>query len=301
MSILAVDIGHPGDLFTLRWRPRDTDIARRWWGCLERALPQGIYERDRIYNFPEQTWNRASIAAAMVECMGIIEQQFPGVFDGLSASEDMSQEHFNLLHTYFEKIRGSIIEPSTFFVAATGEVKRQIDRYNVLIHRWEDHVRNQQALQVKGRGRPRIVCTFNSTERHPLTEQDYDSFSFAHPYGAMVINYTQVGKQLYDVWLDDDDVVGEDAIRPMNCYRANFKAFFYAMSEESHQNMMGRIWEWFDRKANHLNMRGFVKHDPRLALGYLTVADLIPDHDHGTILANVGRLSRIENVRIEGG
>lgn len=282
------------DPYELRWRVRDTDIARRWSAVLAQAVPFGIRESDRFYNFPNDGWSRSRIAAEMNEAMEEIAGQYGEVFDGMRASTEMSQAHFNALHTFFETLRGSIDEPADYFVNATPEVARAIERYNVLIHRWEDFTRSEGSLT-----RARFVCTFEQKFRTALEPEDYQGFTFAHDFGAMRINYCQIGKPLYDVYKDGDEVVGDEAIRPLRQYSADFNVSFSSVSQQGHDTFMAGFWEWFDRKSNYLSALGFRRTDPDLAVGYLTVADLVSTDSRETILDALSARQHIAAVVVE--
>lgn len=297
--IVEVDFGHdPSDLLTLRWRPRSTPVAHRWLSALRIATPLGIHETDRFYNFPHDGWDRRAISDDLNRTMEIISTHYGEVFDGLRAAPDMSQEHFNRLHTYFEVLRGSIQEPSAYFLAAPDHVKLAIERYNVLIHRWEDHEHEQERL-ARGSANPRFVVTFKQKQRASLEEEDYQHFTFAHDFGAMRINYCMVGKPLYDVWKDGDEDVGDEAIRPLSVYSADFNVSFgEGASQETHERIMADIWEWFDRKSNFMTALGFHKHDPKLALGHLVVADLVTEHDPAMLVSHLTSRRRVAAIRI---
>jgi len=290
MSIVAVDFGHdPDDLLTVRWQPRNTPIAQRWLAALSIASPLGINEADRFYNFPEDGWSYATIADDLNACIETIIAEHGDIFHGLRASPSMSQDAFNVLHTYFEMLRGSIEAPADHYVLSSAAGKKAIERYNVLIHRWEDHGHTS-----------RFVVTFKEKQRASLEDADYEHFTFAHDFGAMRLNYCQVGKPLYDVWKDGDDDVGHEAIRPLACYSADFNVSFgNGMTEQEHQQRMAEIWEWFDRKSNLLMSLGFQKHDPRLALGHIVLADLINDVPRTTLIDMLATRRRVANVRIE--
>lgn len=293
MPTIAITFGNDEDSFQLFWKTLDSPIARKWLSSLEAALPHGIFENDRIYNFPLQKWTKGKIVQELTECMKRIETFYPDFFS-FWPFDGMEISHTNDLHVYFEKLRGAVDQPSEMFVVAPDAIKSEINRYNILIHRYES--------QIFGNGnskRPRIVCSFVNEHRKYLNDADYDYFSLSYEYGDMMINYPQVGKTFLEVFHDNDDVVTDSGIRPMKYYAAGFKVVFSDFTDNEATVLKTKFNEWFDRKENYLNSLGFYKDDKKLALGHLTVAKLI---DNGlsreTINSEIGRLDVIKEVKI---
>ena len=286
--VIAVRFG-PKDGIVVRWQLRNTPIAKRWLGSLKQALPYGINERDRIYNMPIQPWNRNTICEELTDCMLNIERFYPDFFD-IWPTPTMDHESTNAMHLAFERLRGSIDVPTELYINAPYDVQMEICRYNVLIHRWESFV---------GKGPPRVVCTFNKPFRTLLLDDDYSYFSVGHTYGARTINYPHVGKQLLDVYRDDDMVVSAEAIRPMDHYAAGFVARFFEINSDAADSILASFDRWYDTNHAHMVSLGFDRGDPRLAIGYIQVADLIEDRDRTAMLYSIGKVGVIGDVWIE--
>ncbi len=289
MVSVVVRFGNDIENESLRWNIRNNQMAVKWLEVLKASLPYGINERDRLYNMPNQSWSKERICEEMIACMEEIETTYHGIFDAWPVPT-MDHSVTNVMHVAFEKLRGERDHPTDLYVNAPGHIKDAINRYNILIHRWESFVQN---------GPPRIVCTFKKPNWTPLLDEDFGYFSMHHTYGGLLINYPQVGKQLLDVFRDSDTDVSAEAIRPMNSYASGFTARFTSITED--QAAKGRVLfdKWFDDNSSYLSSLGFIKNDPRLALGWIQVGDLDGSSFNSAKLETIGRLGRIYDVWIE--
>jgi hypothetical protein len=293
MTQIEVTFGQGNDTMSLRWEVLGSPVAQKWLTALGNSIPHGIFENDRIYNFPNQLWTKEKISTDLIACMKKIEECYPGVFS-VWPSSTMGLEETNAMHVYFEKLRGSIEQPSIMFVNAPEDIKREIVRYNILIHRYESQIFGNRNVK-----RPRVVCTFNEENRSPLDDQDYDYFALNYDYGDMMINYPQVGKNFMEMFFDDDDVVTNEGIRPMRYYAAGFKIVFSTLPAQEADSIRNRFFSWFERKENYFNALGFYKEDKKLALGHITVAKMINNGaKKESIESEIGRLGIIDQVNI---
>ena len=284
---ICVSFGKSNNL-TLKWKLRETAIAIKWFNLLKHAVIHGIRESDRFYNLPNQHWNQHTICDALIKCMTAIETVYPQFFKTWP-TPTMGEATANILHTDFEKLRGSVFEPSNIWVTADDDLRKEIRLYNVLIHRWESFIKQ---------GPARFVCTFKEKFITDLENDDYNYFSLNHNYGAMLINYPLVGKQFLDLIRDNDWVISKEAIVPMTCFSADFTVRFVDNSF-TNPNLSKKIQNWFDTHNKTINELGYTVNDPKLALGWIQVADLILEDDMDSILAVLGELNEIDSVRIE--
>jgi len=281
------------DPVPLRWEVLESPIARKWAVALEKSIPHGIFEADRFYNFPGDGWDLARIATEINLCLDVITEHYP---IGVRAREGMSQEDFNLLHTFFERLRGSVDSPSIEWEMSDENVRRALENYNNLIHRWEDFTRNRTSS-------PRFVCTFNQHHREPLADDDYQYFKTSYDYADIVLNYCQVGKPIYDVYRDGDDMIGDDAILPLSTLSADFTVRFGEVLPAQIVQLRKKFDPWLEKNREHLARLGLHPTDPKLALGHIPVARMLdpPPVDrvksllHGKWLVNQVRIVESKN------
>lgn len=287
--VVSVLFQKSGPGLVVRWRVRDQDLALRWFDVLRRSLPYGVNERERVYDFPNQKWSRARVCDEMTDCMRKIEGTYPGFFRTWP-HPNMDSSVTNIMHADFELLRGESFQPTSLYTDAPYETQMEICRYNLLIHRWESLVNG---------GQPKIACTFLNNHWTEFAPSDYQHFTLDQSYGALLLSYAQVGKQLLEVWRDGDDEVSAEGIRPMNGFAADFVAKFSQRLPHESKDLRCKLMQWYDARADHFRSLGLHKDDPSLAIGHVQVGDLIEDHDRETLIRGIGENDRIEEVWID--
>lgn len=272
----------------LQWEPYETSLARRWIDSLQRAIPKGLGEPDRVYNFPGSDWSRERIADEINACLDVIGTQHAV---DLRATATMSQADFNELHRLFERIRGDREEGTDEWRFSTPAVQAALQQYNVLIHRWEDHVRNE----ARPKKLARFVASFLEKNYEPLEEADYEQFRIDRTYGELALNYCQVGKTIWSAQMDGDEHIDE-GIRPLEWLSADFTAGFFPVGLKRAVELRAGIDAWLDRHRDRLERFGLVRENPRLGIGDLYVARLLNTPEQ--VEAAITGRTRIESVRL---
>jgi len=238
----------------LTFKVRDTDIAQRWAQEVAKNYP--LYETDRFQGWPTDKdikWYKEQL-----------QHQVDVIFEhrGYPRLEvtTIDQNTLNYLHKIFETVRGEINTGTDIYMTGDANFQYAVDRLNILVHECEHFMRNTAY--------PSIVVTFKDRPRIPLLEEDYNHFTFAWEYGAVYINYCEVGKPILDVIKDGDDLVGEDNIRPLEYYSSDFmvKLGPSTNSDDWHKKaeVVSKWLQNHPRKFKHTS------------LGLIPVADLDP-------------------------
>lgn len=235
---LANDI----DTIDISFNVLDTDIAKRWATEIENNYP--LYESTRFQGWYNQDLEYFS--KAITEQVDIINsyQQY------IDNSKPLTQDTLNYLHKFFEDMRGPIVKGNPFYNDAPLHVKNAIIKFNVLIHDCEHFLRDQQE--------PTIVGTYHNRPRIALQENDYEHFTFKWEYGTVYINYCEVGKTLLDVYKDRDELVGNENIKPLEYYSADFMIKFgINVPEDFYQQRLQDFQKWYsttDYSFKHLSL-----------------------------------------------
>ncbi len=263
----------------LQWVLRSTLVARKYFKALQIATSDDyMYRRDRFYNFPRGYYTEDRIVSELNRCIDLINGSYSGLIP-LRAEVGMTQEHMNRLHTYFEKFRGVLLNPHPIYEKAQGDLREAFDQFNIMIHRYEDSGFSQRGMGV---GVPKFYLTFGLNEknqRYPLATEDFHEFTFEHNFGTLIVNYCEVGKPLQDVWRDGDEDIGSEAVIPLRYYSADSMALFAPrVGADLNAAFRSDFNQWWDRNEARLTELGFVKGDPRNAIGHLAVADLDFEH-----------------------
>jgi hypothetical protein len=175
-------------------------------------------------------------------------------------------------------------------------IQEALERYNVLIHRAENFYRGDAHAKLY----PRLVARFADGIRYDLKDTDYPLFTLERQFGEIYINYCEVGKPLYDVFVDDDDVVGDDNIRPLRYYSAAFTTHFHDHTAHNVNKSLAKMDQWWIANDNYLKDLGFAQDDPKNAIGNIPVAMLM---DNGMtqidIIRKLCEFNKMERVEIE--
>lgn len=283
------------ELFKLSFKVYDTDIGHKWFNALNEQVEQNsqIYEPDRFYSFPSDVWNEENIVNELNKCIDEINSTKTIIKH--RAYVGMSQKNLNHLHHYFENLRGNINSPADFWLNSSAATKKILERYNVLIHRAEDFYL-QKPLNLE----PRIVCTFQNKKRYELSDNDYKNFTLVKNFGEVYINYCEVGKTLYDLYRDDDNIIGEDNIRPQRYYSADFKVHFHTTTQLHSNNILNKMDKWWQKNHNYLLSLGFSPNNPRNAIGNIPVAKIIDcDIENNNILYKLCDYNYMEKIELQ--
>jgi hypothetical protein len=263
------------DVLKLYYTPRPIPIAIRHLAAIHRDVRAGLRftHPESFFNFPNDPRNREWMACELNKMLKIIEDYRPGTVTHVAVSHP-SPVLLHELHKYFEIYRGHIERGTEFFNLAPSNVRWALDRLNLLVHRFEDLARSEAHRSAGGEWMPRIMATL-SGPRLPLEDEDYQHFTIRPPFGAWLQDYCEVGKYLIEVWLEQDEIVSDDAIRPQAFYNSDgFLNFCPTKTQERADAELKQFYTWWDQNQERLNRLGFRKHDPKNALGYLHLADL---------------------------
>ena len=266
---------------------RDTELAQQW--AREIAKGYELFERERFTNWPNDNKDNYYYATEINKCIDVVVETYPGTISS-RANLDMEQDTLNSLHVFFEQLRGPVLDPSAWFIAAPSHVQAAIERFNVLIHEYEHVQFNRQWQPITQHPYATIVGTYNDRPRYGLADEHYDLYTYKWTFGTVYINYCEVGKPLLDVFKDQDEHIGPDNIRPLHYWSADWMIKFGPSTlPEVYEHREKLFWDWFARKENFFNDLG-IRRGPKLALGLIPVADIK--------LESFGEMTPIEIVEL---
>jgi len=282
------------DRLSLKFQVYNNKISRKWYSalCEQIKKDKSVAEPDRFYNFPNNEWSETRIVNELNSCITAINSKKTAIEH--RAYEGMDQEQLNILHHYFEELRGGIDNPTEFWKHADEQVQSALERYNIIIHRAEDFYNNQQNSGLS----PRIVCTFDRETRYKLAEKDFCKFTLQTKFGEVAINYCEVGKPLFDVFRDDDDIVGEDNIKPLLYYSADFRVSFYKKDKSYVKKTQQQMNSWWRANSDYLKQLGFQNNNKKNSIGHIPVAIIKDKRSENEIIQLLSKYDTIESVEI---
>lgn len=227
------------------------------------------WNNDRYVGFNTNALDKKKMSEELNYLISICEKERPGHFNFV-AHENMSQEDFNRMHVWFEIYRGEIFKPHQFFIEGTREFRYAIERFNQVIHMWEklDKYKTDDNMSI---------VTFD-IERGKIVNLDYDdllNFKLQKYNNTIYLSYIMRGKNLVDLWIDQDDHIGDDNIRPYEFLGSSFILGTKGWSDQEVSNKQKDFESWFNRNSNFLNSIGYYKGDSKCTIGWLPLAHSI--------------------------
>ena len=194
----------------------------------------------------------------------------------------------NQLHNHFEKLEGTVEDPSKYGEVSPVEVRHAIRQLNNICHELESLVLSQRKQRVAPEWvRPSQITTFFNATRYQLTDEHRQGFltnGYDREFGHVYMHWTQIGKTLMEVFRDEGapdltDTVCE-AITHLRYYSGEFDV------EWAKDVVRNRDCPWHDREQllfeNWLLKNGLDPRDPKLSLGYLHVGQVDLERSFGT-------------------
>lgn len=266
---LLVKLGNSeGQSLEIPYRIRSTDAAEIWADCLKKSQIKGFAEQDRFYGFPGQ--ERNNLAALVNKLDGQIQEirrRHPEL-DVPSLDRDQIQASINRLH--YEFAHGHIV------TEITHNLNDPIWRdFNTCLHALEVVLEDQVFQREFGLNFSFIVFTWNELRRVPIPEKSFQDFSLGYHFGTAYINYCQVGRHIKEMFDAKDDALDDSHIMPFQKISGDTLLWFGATFGNIWAvNRMNKIKTWFHEREERFGRLGFKWGDPKLALGYIPVAQM---------------------------
>ena len=188
-----------------------------------------------------------------------------------SLGNKIDQQRLNILHKYFENMRR---KDNDLFKNAPWNVQHAINEYNNLIHRFESFM---------WQGHPRIVVSMTDRKEYELEDEHYEQFTMSFNPGDVCLNYTHIGKTLWDVFKDGDEITGQDNILPQSTYSGDFH-----IRLAKGPGISQPFQEWLNR-----NEDGIPQEKSKRSLGLARVGRIVNNQTTKTLWG----ISSIKSVR----
>lgn len=204
----------------------------------------------------------------------------------------------NILHNHFERLQGTVWQPSEYYRLADLKVKYAIRNLNLICHEIESLVLSQRKLvQAPDWVRPSQITSFIGVKRHDLKDTHRSGFvnGYDRQFGEVYMHWTQIGKTLMEVYNDEgapDLIVGNDpadisvgagttceAINSLKFYSGEFDIEW---AKDVTYNESPWHKEHIDGFYNWLERNGVDYTNPQLSLGYLPIAKVDLKNSFGT-------------------
>ena len=247
------------DDLTLTYNINDTSIAQRWAKLLAESVEKySIDDPERLYGFDTETLERQRAIDAINKCVDTINDYKPGFVERRMTSE-LIQDDLNYLHHIFEVYHGMLIDPHEFYLAAPTEVRKALGQLNLEVHRCEAMAEGTVRKML-----PTHLVTYYDQPRGPnirtLEDVDYEHFTDFYEFGTVYLLYTEIGKTLQDMSIDNDDHIGDEAYKPFRNYTSNFVIRYFGTSHETWNNYRKLFRKHYEENQDFYDARYNYSH-----------------------------------------
>jgi hypothetical protein len=271
--------------FKLTWEVLNKPYAFLWLRNLYQALKANDPSYIRFSGFTNSYKNQKWLTEKLNKAIDIINAD--GVYEIPEKIEgDFTQELSNVIHHHFENLIGDAKNPCERYRDSSPIGRGAICDLNRYIHDMEAYTRSLDHPQSN----KVIVLEFLFPKRFKIEEDALKDFTFDFDFGDICLHYGLIGKTWLEVFLDEDEEIFPEAIRPLDVLGAEFDIQF--KSEDLPKELLDKFYAW-------LKEQGQDQNDPKLALGFLTLARLQKEGmSDEKIIEEIGKRSGFKSIKI---
>ena len=260
LHITYQDITNQNTDLVLDFKLRDTEITKKWVNrvLLAQQLGYPIDNPDRFYGFDSIETQIHKALHRINTIVDTLESKWDiPIGRRLSSVDD--QDTLNFLHHIFEIQHGLLdkkdIDP---------QLQESLCNLNIMVHHCESIQRG--AL-------PRHVVTyFGLPKTETLCADDYRYFETSIKSGTVYINYAEIGKTLYDLWMDNDRYINPEAFQPFTHYSADFTVKFW---NDSQNTLIMDLKNYYVIHQQFFNSLEYSWEELSKTIGSIPIADLV--------------------------
>lgn len=242
--ILDIRLGKDAEI-VLSYKLYDNNVSKLFYERM-RDQQNNIVSRTQFYNFGEtreQVEKLLSNVSIKLQENGLIP--------------NTSLENLNILHENFPRLHAE----------HSGEIRELLRTFNYYIHHLEDISR--------GYNSKRFLFTCEGDNGVDLPDEAYSMFTPVKKYGTLYMNYPHVGKHFLELFGDNDINIPPEQIQLTNkmcntvyCWLDDDKF----SNQHELENLMLSMFMFYREISHKLPYQW---KDPRLAIGYLPLGELI--------------------------
>ena len=277
----------------LNFRVLDNPIAQAWLERMAHRHQCPMDDANRFYGFDTPAVELARAEHYIQQCINtinayqpIIDQPFTDCFD---------QDRLNYYHNIFERYHGQLDQQGhDFWNQAPDTVKQALAELNLAVHRCETATRPQ---------RPRVVCTWYGMPKikHLDLELQQQHGTMGAEFGAVYLNYCEIGKMIKEMALDRDQYMANEMFRPFDFYSADFVATFFDETPDQISSTEQMIKEYFETNREFFAQHGITSvNDVRVRPLRFKVAQLEYEFaDKSSIIQQIRDNQHVRSVTIQ--
>ena len=207
----------------LRWEVYNSAAATVWLRSLYQSLKKEQLFYARFTGFENSPKDLNFLSQKMNEAIDIIN--FEGKYPNIKERADgtFSQKFANVMHHHFELLFGDAKNPSSHFKNSTYIGKAAISLLNHCVHDMEALTRAKENNESSRA----VVFEILDRQQFALPDLMKEDFTFDLNFGDICLHYGLVGKTWWEVFLDEDEEIFSEGIRPLDVIGPEFDIHFH--------------------------------------------------------------------------
>lgn len=255
------------DVYSLQFKLKDHEVAQKWANLVTIANKKySIDDPGRFYGF----YDRAeSVERALIKINHTIDtiNSFDPIIDR-RLEDIMDQDTLNYLHHIFEVYHGLLnSQTSSFWTRSPDHIKKALADLNIHVHECEAIGRNTNSIPGHA------ITWYKMPKVTKLTNDDYKLFEMKIKFGTIYLLYSEIGKTLEDLSVDEDQYIFDSAFQPFRNISADFMVTYYN-NDVDIKSQLANIKNYYDNNMEFFSDRGLSWGHPYLSPGKIPVAEL---------------------------
>ncbi|GAB4014010.1 MAG: hypothetical protein Fur0010_11450 [Bdellovibrio sp.] len=257
------------NVMTLRWEIDENLTSFAWLKALLNLMQNNSIPFSRHTGFVSGPKDMKWLANVLNGCIAKINDD--GRYHISERAEAFFNQDFaNAIHHHFEILRGEVILETDYYKNSDKLLTHSVCGLNHCIHDMEALHRSLQIVKKNYDNYTGVISFefFNPT-RYKLPDDAYQRFSLDMNFGDLYLHYAQIGKTWLEAFVDQDEHIFSEAIRPLDTLTGEFNAFFGEVTFD--QQFKNQLFDF-------IKMRGGDPDDIKNALGICRIGKFIDDY-----------------------
>lgn len=260
---------NPKQELSLRWAIDENLTSFAWLKALINLMQNDFVPFSRHTGFVSGPKDMKWLAKVLNGCIGHINGD--GRYQIKEKADAVFQQEFaNAIHHHFELLIGNENHLTDYYLKSDKALSHSVCGLNHCIHDMEALDRSLSIVQKKCSNYSGVISfEFLHATRFRLPEDAYQRFSLDMNFGDLYLHYAQIGKTWHEAFIDKDEHIFFEAIRPLEVLTGEFDVFFGEVTFD--QNFKNQLYDF-------IKMKGGDPTDIKNALGICRIGKFIDDH-----------------------
>jgi hypothetical protein len=288
---LVIEYADPSNLLdtvVLKFKLRSDKVVDKWVAkVLEAQASYSIDDPFRFYGFNSLEVERDTSLSRINACIDTINSHGKIIERVLQKIDDY--DTLNYLHHIFEVYHGLLdCQTHEFYISAPDTVKKALADLNVLVHRCES---------VSHGATPRNVVTYYGLPKtDTLDITDYNSMTDYYSFGTVYLLYSEIGKTLEDLAMDNDQYIADEAFKPLRFYTADFSVIYGDADDAVIFERRKLVERYYYTNAEFFKSKGLHLEHPHLKMGRIPLAHIDIDINNASVLELIKTRQYVKSV-----